>query len=33
MADWLENFNREEGGFSTIDQKITWTERVPAEGK
>ncbi|MFJ9791602.1 hypothetical protein [Streptomyces globosus] len=31
--DWLENFNREEGVFSTIDQKITWTERVPAEGK
>ncbi|AXE26712.1 hypothetical protein C0216_27655 [Streptomyces globosus] len=31
--DWLENFNREDGVFSTIDQKITWTERVPAEGK
>ncbi|GAA4909131.1 hypothetical protein ACFPM3_12080 [Streptomyces coeruleoprunus] len=28
--DWLSKFNREEGAFSTVSQKITWTERVPA---
>ncbi|MEU6057704.1 hypothetical protein [Streptomyces sp. NPDC047097] len=28
--DWLENFNRDEGAFSTVSQKIVWTERIPA---
>ncbi|MEU9235176.1 hypothetical protein [Streptomyces subrutilus] len=31
--EWLEKTNREEGVLSTIDQKITWTERIPADGK
>ncbi|MFF8287800.1 hypothetical protein ACF068_01045 [Streptomyces sp. NPDC016309] len=31
--DWLEKFNREEGVFSSVDQKIVWTERIPAKGK
>ncbi|MFE9799766.1 hypothetical protein ACFYP6_12910 [Streptomyces goshikiensis] len=31
--DWLKKFNREEGAFSTIEQSITWTERLPADGK
>ena len=31
--DWLEKTNREEGVLSTIDQKITWTERILADGK
>ncbi|MGW0895471.1 hypothetical protein ACWD0G_00490 [Streptomyces goshikiensis] len=31
--DWLKKFNREEGAFSTIEQSITWTERLPANGK
>ncbi|MER6994809.1 hypothetical protein [Streptomyces sp. NPDC000410] len=30
--EWLEKFNREEGAFSTVSQKITWTERIPADG-
>jgi hypothetical protein len=29
--DWLENFNREDGVFSTVSQKITWTERIPTD--
>jgi hypothetical protein len=29
--DWLEKFNREEGVFSSVDQKIVWTERIPAK--
>lgn len=28
--DWLENFNRDEGAFSTVSQEIKWTERIPA---
>ncbi|MFD8979739.1 hypothetical protein [Streptomyces sp. NPDC059564] len=31
--DWLKKTNREEGLLSTIDQTITWTERLPADGK
>ncbi|MEU9377904.1 hypothetical protein AB0D94_29665 [Streptomyces sp. NPDC048255] len=31
--DWLKKFNREEGVFSTVEQTITWTERIPADGK
>lgn len=31
--DWLEKFNREEGVFSSVDQKIVWTERIPAKEK
>lgn len=31
--EWLEKTNREEGMLSTVDQKITWTERIPADGK
>ncbi|MHC3391094.1 hypothetical protein ACLQ2E_16810 [Streptomyces lavendulocolor] len=31
--DWLEKVNREEGIFSSVDQKIVWTERIPAKGK
>ncbi|MEU1010232.1 hypothetical protein [Streptomyces sp. NPDC005890] len=31
--DWLEKFNRDEGVFSSVDQKIVWTERIPAKGK
>ncbi|MER8095952.1 hypothetical protein [Streptomyces goshikiensis] len=31
--DWLKQTNREEGVLSTIEQKITWTERIPADGK
>ncbi|MEV3992067.1 hypothetical protein AB0J57_24455 [Streptomyces sp. NPDC049837] len=30
--DWLENFNRDEGAFSTVSQTIKWTERIPADG-
>ncbi|MBT2457969.1 hypothetical protein [Streptomyces sp. ISL-86] len=30
---WLEKTNREDGMLSTIDQKITWTERIPADRK
>ncbi|MFI8252003.1 hypothetical protein [Streptomyces filamentosus] len=29
----LEKFNREEGVFSPVDQKIVWTERIPAKEK
>ncbi|MGW6559319.1 hypothetical protein [Streptomyces hydrogenans] len=32
-AQWLEKFNREEGVFSSVDQKIVWTERIPAKEK
>ncbi|MFF3734820.1 hypothetical protein ACFYXM_32200 [Streptomyces sp. NPDC002476] len=31
--DWLENFNRDEGLFSTVGQTIVWTERIPAGGE
>ncbi|MFB6829299.1 hypothetical protein [Streptomyces hydrogenans] len=31
--EWLEKFNREEGVFSSVDQKIVWTERIPAKEK
>ncbi|MDX3343563.1 MULTISPECIES: hypothetical protein [Streptomyces] len=31
--EWLEKLNREDGAFSSVDQKIVWTERIPAEGK
>ncbi|MER7721272.1 hypothetical protein ABTX99_30845 [Streptomyces flaveolus] len=31
--DWLEKVNREEGVFSSVDQKIIWTERIPAKEK
>ncbi|MEU5536711.1 hypothetical protein [Streptomyces sp. NPDC020362] len=31
--DWLKKTNREEGVFSSVDQEITWTERIPAKGK
>ncbi|GGQ52760.1 hypothetical protein [Streptomyces flaveolus] len=31
--DWLEKFNREEGAFSSVDQKVVWTERIPAKEK
>ncbi|CAL9543503.1 hypothetical protein [Streptomyces sp. enrichment culture] len=31
--DWLEKFNRDEGVFSSVDQEIVWTERIPAEEK
>ncbi|MFF9457435.1 hypothetical protein [Streptomyces flaveolus] len=31
--DWLEKTNREEGVFSSVDQKIIWTERIPAKEK
>ncbi|WP_031079816.1 hypothetical protein [Streptomyces sp. NRRL S-118] len=31
--DWLENFTCEEGVFSSVDQKIVWTERIPAKEK
>jgi hypothetical protein len=31
--DWLEKFNREDGAFSSVDQKIIWTERIPAKEK
>ncbi|MEU4259998.1 hypothetical protein AB0E11_07905 [Streptomyces fradiae] len=30
--DWLEKFNREEGVFSSVNQRIVWTERIPAKG-
>ncbi|MFG3366486.1 hypothetical protein ACGF0K_16070 [Streptomyces sp. NPDC048156] len=29
--DWLEKTNRESGPFSSVDQKIVWTERIPAQ--
>ncbi len=31
--DWLEKTNREEGVFSSVDQEIVWTERIPAKEK
>ncbi|MYW48215.1 hypothetical protein [Streptomyces sp. SID161] len=31
--DWLEKFNRDKGVFSSVDQEIVWTERIPAKGK
>ncbi|GAA3158029.1 hypothetical protein GCM10010521_52580 [Streptomyces rameus] len=31
--DWLKKFNRDEGVFSSVDQEIVWTERIPAKGK
>ncbi|MFI8952254.1 hypothetical protein ACIGO6_37970 [Streptomyces sp. NPDC053750] len=31
--DWLEKNNREEGVFSFVDQKVIWTERIPAKEK
>ncbi|MGW0766573.1 hypothetical protein [Streptomyces sp. NPDC002676] len=31
--DWLKKFNRDEGVFSSVDQEITWTERIPPKGK
>ncbi|MFF8882036.1 hypothetical protein [Streptomyces flaveolus] len=31
--DWLEKTNREEGVFSSVDQKIIWTERIAAKEK
>lgn len=31
--DWLEKVNREEGVFSSVDQKIVWTERIPVKEK
>ncbi|MFB8383626.1 hypothetical protein [Streptomyces rubiginosohelvolus] len=31
--EWLEKFNREEGAFSSVDQEIVWTERIPAKEK
>ncbi len=31
--DWLEKFNRDDGVFSSVDQEIVWTERIPAKGK
>ncbi|MFF5440706.1 hypothetical protein [Streptomyces achromogenes] len=31
--DWLKKFNRHEGVFSSVEQEIVWTERIPAKGK
>ncbi|WP_225838130.1 hypothetical protein [Streptomyces sp. NK08204] len=31
--DWLKKFNRDEGVFSSVDQEIVWTERIPAKGE
>ncbi|MFD8952163.1 hypothetical protein [Streptomyces xanthophaeus] len=31
--EWLEKTNREEGVLSTIHQTMTWTERIPADGR
>ncbi|MFB7502434.1 hypothetical protein, partial [Streptomyces broussonetiae] len=31
--DWLKETNRDHGVFSSEDQKIVWTERIPAKEK
>ncbi|MFI6942367.1 hypothetical protein ACIBI4_24105 [Streptomyces sp. NPDC050418] len=31
--DWLENLNRDDGAFSSVDQKIVWAERIPPTEK